>query len=157
MARHPTSLLIVTLLWDPPSGVYSGPVQFRYSTGDEDPTPSVWGVCRSGLHDFPVRIKWRSEGGVVREWVAIFAVGDVLHILRPEQVEYIWDLFQDATIQPDGHGQEFVECCDQFFYDIHFEDSQGTSTVRGNSGCLPAFPGRGHRYGSLGCSGVRSP
>jgi len=35
-------------------------------------------------------------------------------------------------------GQEFVQCCDQFYYELRYEDSHGTSIVRGNSGAFPS-------------------
>jgi hypothetical protein len=65
-----------------------------------------------------------------------FEAGDVLQTLTGEQVEYIRTLFEDAAILL-LDGQEFIQCCDQFYYDLSYEDGQGTSRVLGNSGAFP--------------------
>jgi hypothetical protein len=67
-----------------------------------------------------------------------FGAGDVLQILAEEEVEYIWSLFQEAAIHF-LDGRDFgVQCCDQFHYDLSYEDSQGTSAIRGSSEALPS-------------------
>ena len=65
-----------------------------------------------------------------------FEAGDVLETLTGEQVDHIRALFEDAVIHL-LDGQEFIQCCDQFFYDLSYEDARGTSRVLGNPGAFP--------------------
>jgi hypothetical protein len=65
-----------------------------------------------------------------------FEAGDVLQTLTELQMDYIWNLFQDAAIHL-LDGQEFIQCCDQFYYDLRYDDGGGTSRVLGNPGAFP--------------------
>ena len=115
MARHPTSFLIVTLLWT----LLLGCTQDPFSS-DAPREMRIRLQVSGGFAGVGYTISLSGSNGVLKgescESGCDFDAGDVLQILRPEQVEYIWDLFQDATIHL-MDGQEFVECCDQFFYD----------------------------------------
>jgi len=66
-----------------------------------------------------------------------FQEGDVLETLSREQSVYLAQLFRDAGIL-DLDGTDFgTQCCDQFYYDLTFEDDEGTSTVQGSSELFP--------------------
>ncbi len=66
-----------------------------------------------------------------------FEPGEVLVSLSSEQVDYLWALFLEAGIHA-LDGEDFgVQCCDQFHYDLEFEDAQGVSRVQGSSEALP--------------------
>ncbi len=66
-----------------------------------------------------------------------FEAGELLQSLTPEQVDYIWALFDDADIHGLA-GEDFgVQCCDQFHYDVDYRDPDGRSRVKGSSEALP--------------------
>ena len=66
-----------------------------------------------------------------------FEEGELLHGLTPEQGAYLASLFLDAEIHQ-LNGTDFgSSCCDQFHYDLTYQDSEGASTVRGASDALP--------------------
>jgi len=66
-----------------------------------------------------------------------FQDGDILHTLSRDQSAYLAGLFLDAGIHS-LNGTDFGnECCDQFHYDLTYEDGAGTSTVKGSSEALP--------------------
>lgn len=66
-----------------------------------------------------------------------FDDGELLQALTPEQVDYVWALFHDATIHA-LDGEDFgVQCCDQFYFDVDYRDSDGRSRVKGSSELLP--------------------
>lgn len=76
--------------------------------------------------------------GEVCEVGCDFEDGEVLSTLSRDQATYLSDLFRDAGIH-DLAGTDFgTQCCDQFYYQLSFEDAKGTSTVRGNSELFPA-------------------
>jgi len=66
-----------------------------------------------------------------------FSPGEVLAILTDDQLDHVVGLFQTAGIH-DLNGRDFgVQCCDQFYFDLRYEDELGVSTVRGSSEVLP--------------------
>jgi hypothetical protein len=66
-----------------------------------------------------------------------FENGELLENLTAEQVDYVWALFDDANILA-LDGEDFgVQCCDQFYFDVDFRDSEGRSRVKGSSEVLP--------------------
>jgi len=66
-----------------------------------------------------------------------FAEGEVLQSLTPDQVDYVWAQFQEANIHA-LDGEDFgVQCCDQFHFDVEYQDSRGRSRVQGSSEVLP--------------------
>lgn len=66
-----------------------------------------------------------------------FEPGEVLQVLTPEQVDYVWTLFQEANIHA-LDGEDFgTQCCDQFHFDVTYSDRRGRSEVRGSSEVLP--------------------
>jgi len=66
-----------------------------------------------------------------------FQEGDLLQRLTGQQVEYLWELFQDAAILS-LDGDDFgTECCDQFYVELEYRDGGGNSAVRGTLGLLP--------------------
>ena len=66
-----------------------------------------------------------------------FQAGEVLVTLTPDQVDYVWTLFQEANILG-LDGEDFgVQCCDQFHFDIEYGDPRGRSNVKGSSEALP--------------------
>jgi hypothetical protein len=66
-----------------------------------------------------------------------FQDGQVLETLSKDQSEYLAGLFLDAGIHS-LDGTDFgVRCCDQFHYELTYEDGQGLSTVQGSSEALP--------------------
>jgi hypothetical protein len=66
-----------------------------------------------------------------------FQDGELLHGLTPEQGSYLADLFREAGIHQ-LNGTDFgSDCCDQFYYDLTYQDPDGASTVRGASDALP--------------------
>jgi hypothetical protein len=66
-----------------------------------------------------------------------FQAGEVLQSLTPEQVDYIWALFDEANVLA-WDGEDFgVQCCDQFHFELDYRDPRGRSRVRGSSEALP--------------------
>ncbi len=66
-----------------------------------------------------------------------FGAGQTLHGLSRDQVAYLSGLFLDSGVHA-LNGTDFgVECCDQFHYEVTYEDEAGTSTVQGSSELLP--------------------
>lgn len=66
-----------------------------------------------------------------------FQDGALLHGLTGDQMAYLSDLFTDAGIHA-LDGTDFgEECCDQFYYEVIYEDGAGTSTVQGSSEKFP--------------------
>ncbi len=66
-----------------------------------------------------------------------FDQGELLQSLTPEQVDYVWSLFQEAHIHA-LDGEDFGnQCCDQFHFDVEYRDAIGRSTVKGSSEVLP--------------------
>lgn len=66
-----------------------------------------------------------------------FEDGERLQTLTPEQVDHIWTLFREAGILA-LNGEDFgVQCCDQFYFEVEYRDSEGTSRVEGSSEVLP--------------------
>ncbi len=66
-----------------------------------------------------------------------FGAGQTLHGLSRDQVAYLSGLFLDAGVHT-LNGTDFgVECCDQFHYEVRYEEENGTSTVQGSSELLP--------------------
>lgn len=66
-----------------------------------------------------------------------FEDGAVLETLSRDQAEYLASLFTDSGIHA-LDGTDFgTLCCDQFHYELTYEDGDGTSAVRGSSEALP--------------------
>lgn len=66
-----------------------------------------------------------------------FQAGETLRNLTSDQVDYVWDLFQDAAVLG-LDGEDFgTQCCDQFYVDLEYSDSRGRSRVKGSVGALP--------------------
>jgi hypothetical protein len=66
-----------------------------------------------------------------------FTKGQVLASLTPEQVDYVWELFQDANVQA-FHGEDFgTQCCDQFYWVVDYLDAEGPSVFKGTSSVFP--------------------
>lgn len=66
-----------------------------------------------------------------------FQAGETLQYLTSEQVDYVWNLFQDAVVLA-LDGEDFgTQCCDQFYFDLDYSDPRGRSRVKGSSGALP--------------------
>jgi hypothetical protein len=66
-----------------------------------------------------------------------FEDGETLASLTSEQVDHVWTLFREAGILA-LDGEDFgVQCCDQFYFEVEFRDSEGTSRVEGSSEVLP--------------------
>jgi hypothetical protein len=66
-----------------------------------------------------------------------FQAGETLQNLTSEQVDYVWNLFEDAVVLG-LDGEDFgTQCCDQFHFDLDYSDSRGRSRVKGSSGALP--------------------
>jgi hypothetical protein len=67
-----------------------------------------------------------------------FESGQILRALSAEQVSHLTNLFLAAGVHA-LDGRDFgIQCCDQFHYDLTFEDAGGSSAVRGSSEALPA-------------------
>ena len=67
-----------------------------------------------------------------------FESGQILRVLSAEQVSHLTNLFLAAGVHA-LDGRDFgIRCCDQFHYDLTFEDAGGSSSVRGSSEALPA-------------------
>lgn len=79
----------------------------------------------------------RSLVGVSCVSLCDFSAGEVLRSLTPEQIEYVWALFQEADVYA-LDGEDFgVQCCDQFHFDLDYRDGRGQSRVMGSSEALP--------------------
>ena len=75
--------------------------------------------------------------GLACRSVCDFQPGQVLQVLRPGQVEYLWTLFHDAGIL-ELDGEDYgTQCCDQFHYGVDYRDARGRSRIRGSSEVLP--------------------
>ncbi len=66
-----------------------------------------------------------------------FQEGDVLQTLTRDQTLYLAQLFRDAGILDLGGTDFGTQCCDQFHYELTFEDKSGATTVRGSSELFP--------------------
>jgi len=81
-----------------------------------------------------------SSGSLVGESCVNFCdfdQGELLQSLTPEQVDYVWSLFQEAHIHA-LDGEDFGnQCCDQFHFDVEYRDVLGLSRVKGSSELLP--------------------
>jgi len=66
-----------------------------------------------------------------------FRDGAILATLSRDQAAFLATLFLDANIHA-LNGMDFgTRCCDQFHYDLTYEDRKGTSALRGSSEALP--------------------
>jgi hypothetical protein len=66
-----------------------------------------------------------------------FEDGAILETLSRDQAAYLAGLFIDAGIHA-ADGTDFgVQCCDQFHYELVYQDGDGTSSVSGSSEALP--------------------
>ena len=67
-----------------------------------------------------------------------FQDGAVLETLSREQAVYLAGLFTAADIHSYDGTDLGVRCCDQFHYELAFEDGSGTSAVQGSAEAFPA-------------------
>jgi len=66
-----------------------------------------------------------------------FEDGAILETLARDQAAYLAGLFVDAGIHSFDGSDFGVRCCDQFHYDLTYEDGDGTSSVRGSAEAFP--------------------
>lgn len=96
-------------------------------------TQGLAGVDHTVLVDGPGRVVL----GVACVAGCDFEEGEILQTLTRDQSVYLAQLFRDSGIH-DVAGTDFgSQCCDQFFFDLTYEDGDGTSTVRGSAELFP--------------------
>ncbi len=66
-----------------------------------------------------------------------FQAGEILQTLSGDQVAYLSELFLEAGVHSLEDSDFGVQCCDQFHYDVTYEDGHGVSSFRGSSEALP--------------------
>lgn len=76
--------------------------------------------------------------GIVCERGCDFVPGEVLANVTPAQVTYYAGLLEDAGIQGLDGTDYGYQCCDQFHYEVTYDDGGHASTVSGSAGALPA-------------------
>ena len=66
-----------------------------------------------------------------------FQAGEILQTLSRDQSAYLMGLFLEAGVHSMDDSDFGVQCCDQFHYDVTYEDGRGVSFFRGSSEALP--------------------
>jgi hypothetical protein len=66
-----------------------------------------------------------------------FQPGEILQTLSRDQSEYLAGLFLEAGVHSLDDRDFGLRCCDQFHYDVTYEDGVGVSLFRGSSEALP--------------------
>jgi len=66
-----------------------------------------------------------------------FTDGQLLQSLTAEQLDYVWELFQEANVHA-FDGEDFgTQCCDFFYWEVDYLDSGGRSLFGGSSSTFP--------------------